>query len=155
MSDRKEVVRMKKNNFLIYFLSFIIPVIISALAYLNIKILNENQMLEITTPHFRLKLNKQTGNLDSIYDFELQRELLQNGGNGNGLISLDDFGVGYSSLNYLRTLPLDVVKLDKSFVQSILVNKQDQRLTEGILKLASSLNLHVVAEVVESKKHME
>ncbi len=70
-------------------------------------------------------------------------------------ISLDDFGVGYSSLNYLRTLPLDVVKLDKSFVQSILVNSQDQRLTEGILKLAAGLGLHVVAEGVESKEHMD
>ncbi|MDZ7923694.1 MAG: EAL domain-containing protein [Marinagarivorans sp.] len=70
-------------------------------------------------------------------------------------ISLDDFGVGYSSLNYLRTLPLDVVKLDKSFVQSILVNSQDQRLTEGILKLAASLNLHVVAEGVEEKDQMD
>lgn len=70
-------------------------------------------------------------------------------------ISLDDFGVGYSSLNYLRTLPFDVVKLDKSFINGILTNPQDQRLTEGIMKLAQGLNLKVVAEGVESQAQME
>lgn len=70
-------------------------------------------------------------------------------------LSLDDFGIGYSSLNYLRTLPFDVVKLDKSFIASVLVNTQDQRLTEGILKLASGLNLQVVAEGVEQQEQVE
>ncbi|WP_394201184.1 EAL domain-containing protein [Marinagarivorans algicola] len=69
-------------------------------------------------------------------------------------ISLDDFGVGYSSLNYLRTFPFDTVKLDKSFIASILTNPQDQRLTEGIITLASSLNLSVVAEGVENQEQM-
>jgi diguanylate cyclase len=70
-------------------------------------------------------------------------------------VSLDDFGVGYSSLNYLRTLPFDVIKLDKSFVSSILSQPQDKKLTEGIIKLASSLDLTVVAEGIETLEHAE
>ncbi|MBB3169785.1 putative bifunctional diguanylate cyclase/phosphodiesterase [Simiduia aestuariiviva] len=70
-------------------------------------------------------------------------------------ISLDDFGVGYSSLNYLRTLPFDVVKLDKSFISGILTSPQDQRLTEGIMNLAASLQLDVVAEGVESSEQAD
>jgi len=70
-------------------------------------------------------------------------------------LSLDDFGVGYSSLNYLRTLPFDTVKLDKSFIAGILTNQQDQRLTEGIVELAARLHLHVVAEGVEDQEQVE
>ncbi|UTA47900.1 EAL domain-containing protein [Simiduia sp. 21SJ11W-1] len=70
-------------------------------------------------------------------------------------ISLDDFGVGYSSLNYLRTLPFDVVKLDKSFISGILTSPQDQRLTEGIMNLAVSLELDVVAEGVENEAQVD
>ncbi|WP_075187820.1 putative bifunctional diguanylate cyclase/phosphodiesterase [Teredinibacter haidensis] len=66
-------------------------------------------------------------------------------------ISLDDFGTGYSSLNYLRTLPIDTVKLDRSFVANIDSNPQDRRLTRGIVSLAQGLNLKLVAEGVENE----
>lgn len=66
-------------------------------------------------------------------------------------ISLDDFGTGYSSLNYLRTLPIDTVKLDRSFVVNIDSNSQDLRLIRGIVSLAKGLNLKLVAEGVETQ----
>lgn len=70
-------------------------------------------------------------------------------------ISLDDFGTGYSSLNYLRTLPIDTVKLDRSFVSNITTSKQDRRLTRGIVSLAKGLNLKLVAEGVETEEQVE
>ena len=68
-------------------------------------------------------------------------------------VALDDFGVGYSSLSYLRTFPVDIIKLDKSFVFSVLSNQQDKRLTKGIISLAKGLELEVVAEGVETIEH--
>lgn len=70
-------------------------------------------------------------------------------------ISLDDFGTGYSSLNYLRTLPIDTVKLDRSFVCNLDENVQDRRLTRGIVSLAQGLNLRLVAEGVENEKQKQ
>ena len=70
-------------------------------------------------------------------------------------VSLDDFGTGYSSLNYLRTLPIDTVKLDRSFVSNIDTNVQDKRLTRGIVSLAKGLNLKLVAEGVETEVQMQ
>jgi len=69
-------------------------------------------------------------------------------------ISLDDFGTGYSSLNYLRTLPIDTVKLDKSFVSNLDKNAQDKRLTKGIVSLTQGLALKLVAEGVETQSQL-
>lgn len=69
-------------------------------------------------------------------------------------ISLDDFGIGYSSLHYLRTLPVDVVKLDKSFIQNVAINAQDRQLTKGIVSLARNLGFDVVAEGVETEEQL-
>jgi len=69
-------------------------------------------------------------------------------------ISLDDFGTGYSSLNYLRTLPIDTVKLDRSFVSNITTDTQDRKLTRGIVSLAKGLDLKLIAEGVETESQM-
>jgi diguanylate cyclase (GGDEF)-like protein/PAS domain S-box-containing protein len=66
--------------------------------------------------------------------------------------SLDDFGTGYSSLGYLRQLPIQEIKIDKSFIKNILTNKSDQMIVQGIIDLSHALNLKVVAEGVESKE---
>lgn len=64
---------------------------------------------------------------------------------------LDDFGTGYSSLAYLQKLPIQYLKLDKSFVAGMNVNGDDQAIVENILNLAKNLNLKVIAEGVETK----
>lgn len=66
-------------------------------------------------------------------------------------ISLDDFGTGYSSINYLRVLPIDKVKLDKSFLMSIENDPKNQEIVETVIELCHKLNLEVVAEGVETE----
>ncbi|WP_281950512.1 bifunctional diguanylate cyclase/phosphodiesterase [Nitrosophilus kaiyonis] len=70
-------------------------------------------------------------------------------------ISIDDFGTGYSSLNYLKTLPITSLKIDKSFISEIPYEKNDIVIVETILALADALNLNVVAEGIETKEQEE
>jgi diguanylate cyclase (GGDEF)-like protein/PAS domain S-box-containing protein len=65
-------------------------------------------------------------------------------------ISLDDFGTGYSSLNYLSRLPLDKIKVDKSFVHRLQHDTASQAVIEAIIALGRTLNLEIVAEGIES-----
>jgi diguanylate cyclase (GGDEF)-like protein/PAS domain S-box-containing protein len=70
-------------------------------------------------------------------------------------IAIDDFGTGYSSLGYLRQRPIDVVKIDKTFIDGIVDDPQHMTLVSGIISLAHSLNLTVIAEGIESVRHRE
>jgi diguanylate cyclase (GGDEF)-like protein/PAS domain S-box-containing protein len=66
-------------------------------------------------------------------------------------LAIDDFGTGYSSLSYLRELPIDVVKMDKSFVEGIADSGQRLALAQGIVQIARTLGLEVVAEGIETE----
>jgi diguanylate cyclase (GGDEF)-like protein/PAS domain S-box-containing protein len=68
-------------------------------------------------------------------------------------IAIDDFGTGYSSLSYLRHMPVDVLKIDKSFIDEILHSGEQLALVEAIVNLARTLRLAVVAEGVEHPAH--
>jgi EAL domain-containing protein (putative c-di-GMP-specific phosphodiesterase class I) len=70
-------------------------------------------------------------------------------------ISLDDFGTGYSSLNYLKTLPIDCVKIDKGFVDTMLQSEKDSKIINSIIKLAHNIGLKVVAEGVEDENQFQ
>ena len=70
-------------------------------------------------------------------------------------IALDDFGTGYSSLNYLKKFPIDIVKLDRSFINSIAEEGIDTLLIKNILALAHDLRYEVVAEGIEMKEQLD
>ena len=69
-------------------------------------------------------------------------------------ISLDDFGTGYSSLNYLRKIPLDSLKIDRSFIVNVMSNSSDAAIIKTIIAMAHSLNLKVVAEGVDDEQQV-
>ena len=69
-------------------------------------------------------------------------------------VALDDFGTGYSSLNYLKSLPINTLKIDKTFVDGLCKNSYEEIITEQIIKLAHKMDLEVVAEGVELEEQL-
>ncbi|MBI6906735.1 GGDEF and EAL domain-containing protein [Pseudomonas palleroniana] len=70
-------------------------------------------------------------------------------------LALDDFGTGYSSLSYLRRFPIDVLKIDQSFIRGLIVNNQDAQLISAIIGMGKSLDLNIIAEGVESLEQLK
>ncbi len=77
---------------------------------------------------------------------ELQKEGIQ--------FTLDDFGTGYASFRYMQSLPISKIKIDKFFITSITTHKQTQKLVEGIIQFAKSMELSVIAEGVETEEQL-
>jgi len=70
-------------------------------------------------------------------------------------IALDDFGTGYSSLSYLKQLPINTLKIDKSFIDNILTNEREKAILDGIVQLAQKIDLIVIAEGAEIKEQIK
>ncbi|WP_457743931.1 putative bifunctional diguanylate cyclase/phosphodiesterase [Sulfurimonas sp.] len=70
-------------------------------------------------------------------------------------ISIDDFGTGYSSLSYLKELPIDSIKIDRSFIVDLSENKDSISIVRTIIALAKNLNLNIIAEGVETKEQLD
>jgi EAL domain-containing protein (putative c-di-GMP-specific phosphodiesterase class I) len=70
-------------------------------------------------------------------------------------VAVDDFGTGYSSLNYIRRLPIDILKIDKHFIDNVDGSDNESRLTAAIIGLARVLDLYCVAEGVERPEQHE
>jgi EAL domain-containing protein (putative c-di-GMP-specific phosphodiesterase class I) len=71
------------------------------------------------------------------------------------MLAVDDFGTGYSSLNYIRRFPVDILKVDKSFVDGVTSGGEDSALTAAIIELAAILRLRPVAEGIERADQLE
>lgn len=99
-------------------------------------------MLEITENVLISDLTKVTPVLNQIRDYGIQ-------------LSLDDFGTGYSSLSYLGNLPINEIKVDRSFINKLLVNKQSESLVKTIIAIGQFYDLAIVAEGVETKEQYE
>lgn len=70
-------------------------------------------------------------------------------------IAIDDFGTGYSSLSYIKDLPLDIIKIDKSFVQSLHQTEKNQALATTIINIGHALGLRLIAEGVETEDQLQ
>lgn len=90
-----------------------------------------------------------------IDNFEDTIKLIQKIRNFGYKISLDDFGTGYSSLSYLRVVPIDTLKIDRSFITELSREKNATIITTSIIDMAEKLGLEVIAEGVEEKAQLE
>ena len=90
-----------------------------------------------------------------IEDFESTISILEELRNRGFKVSLDDFGTGYSSLSYLRDIPIDTLKIDKSFVDTILLDDSTSIITDAVITMVKKLGLETIAEGVETEEQFE
>ena len=98
--------------------------------------------LELTESILMREVNEALHILDSLKNLGLS-------------IAVDDFGTGYSSLNYLKQFPIDVLKIDRTFVDGLPSGEQDAQIARAIIAMAHSLNLAVIAEGVETHEQLD
>ena len=119
---------------------------------------------ELTSSIFRLL--EETGLEPSQLEIEItESTMMQEGqetiqtlealGRHGVRIAVDDFGVGYSSLSYLKRFPIDTLKIDRSFVRDLPHNADDVSIVQTIIAMAQSLKLEVVAEGVETDEQLQ
>lgn len=114
--------------------------------------------------HLRAALERYPGGADGGLELEiLESAALSDMGRAEQTLAecrklgirfaLDDFGTGYSSLAYFRKLPVDVLKIDQSFVKNMLNDPNDLEIVDGVIRLAHAFNRPVIAEGVETMEH--
>lgn len=104
----------------------------------------------ISPEEFLLEITESAYTQDSDQIIENVKNLR----NAGFLIEMDDFGSGYSSLNMISTLPIDVVKLDMQFIRSAFKTQKDTRMLEAVIGIADSLNVPTIAEGVETEAQL-
>ncbi|MFO8041036.1 MAG: EAL domain-containing protein [Sodalinema sp.] len=90
-----------------------------------------------------------------VGNYEVAKSILEELKNRKIQLSIDDFGTGYSSLSHLHRLPVDILKIDRSFVDPIDEDNDEREIVQAIVTLAHSLNMKVIAEGVETAIHVE
>ncbi len=105
---------------------------------------------DISAGHFELELTEQT----LVKDIDLAIEVMHKLKAQGFTFAIDDFGTGYSSLAYLKDMPVDVIKIDKSFVFGMLDNHADYKIIKSIIAMVKSLGLMTVAEGVETSAQL-
>ncbi|MDU8431373.1 EAL domain-containing protein [Pseudomonas syringae pv. actinidifoliorum] len=112
----------------------------------------EHSLKQHHLPATMLKLEITEGIvIQNLDDTILKMRSLRDLGVG---FAMDDFGTGYSSLTYLKRLPVDTLKIDQSFVQDATSDPNDAEIIRAIVAMAQSLNLHVIAEGVETPEQL-
>ena len=108
------------------------------------------QDTDLDATHLELEITESLLMKDIAKAIAILKQLKQRGIS----IALDDFGTGYSSLSYLQKLPLNTLKIDRSFVTNIASNPDDAAISRAIVALAKSLHLNITAEGVENKAQL-
>ena len=98
-----------------------------------------------------IELTESAVSKDLMYVKSMMQQLKQ----ANLKLLMDDFGTGYSSLSYLKTLPIDTIKLDRSFFFDIEIDAKSREIVRAIIKLATVLNIDVIAEGVETAAQVD
>ncbi|CEK11573.1 EAL domain-containing protein [Legionella hackeliae] len=91
----------------------------------------------------------------TFLEMEKAKKIIQRARQLGYIVVVDDFGTGFSSLSYLQNLPMDILKIDKSFIDSLGMEAATSSVTDHIIDMAKSLNLKLVAEGVEKKTQFE
>jgi EAL domain-containing protein (putative c-di-GMP-specific phosphodiesterase class I) len=113
-----------------------------------------NELLDefsLSAHHFELELTEQT----LVKDVENTRIIMESLKEMGFSFAIDDFGTGYSSLAYLKEMPVDVIKIDKSFIFGMLDNHSDYQIIVSTIAMVKNLNLTVVAEGVETGAQLQ
>ena len=133
---------------------FVIAINLSAGQFVDGKLPNYLHSLlaefDLPAKHFELELTEQTLVKDIDRAIAMMNELKAIGFS----FAIDDFGTGYSSLAYLKKMPVDVIKIDKSFVFGMLENHADYQIIMSTIAMVKNLGLTVVAEGVESSAQL-
>ncbi|TMV45562.1 EAL domain-containing protein [Paenibacillus mesophilus] len=111
------------------------------------------------------KILEEAGLAPRYLELEITESMMMNAAVSAGIlnelteygvrISLDDFGTGYSSFNYLKQFPIHKLKIDRSFIRDIAVNKSDKAIVATIISMAQHLDMEVVAEGIETKDQLD
>jgi EAL domain-containing protein (putative c-di-GMP-specific phosphodiesterase class I) len=99
-------------------------------------------VLEVTESVIMQDVERVTDSLEQLKSLGLE-------------LAIDDFGIGYSSLSYLKRFPIDRLKIDQSFVRDITSDKDDAAITSAIIGLTRNLGLRTIAEGVETREQLE
>ncbi|MCM1983563.1 EAL domain-containing protein [Lyngbya confervoides BDU141951] len=106
---------------------------------------------QIDPQYLELEITETT----AVENIELTTQLLQQVQTLGIHIAMDDFGTGYSSLNYLKQLPLNTLKIDRSFIQDLKPNTKDLEIIRAVVALAMGLDLEIVAEGVDNAEQIQ
>jgi len=115
------------------------------------KLIEKIEHCRIPTKHVEFEITESM----VIEDFEKAVENIALLKSYGITVSMDDFGTGYSSLNYLKKLPIDIIKIDKSFIDTINQDEKDKVLLKNIINIAHGFRLAVIAEGIESEEQLQ
>ena len=139
-------------------------------AGLNLEVSINISGYHLESPHFVENLKEQIAHYPNLpfgmlqievletvalNDIAIVREIIEECRKFGVVFALDDFGTGYSSLSYLSALPVEVLKIDQSFVRDMLEDQGDRAIVQGIIALAKAFNRQTVAEGVETEGHYQ
>jgi len=150
---KRIIIRIKKWK-LIYKEIPPVAINLSAIQFKNIRFLEYLRNLLITYDFSGKSLVFEITESILMEDIELSKYMLREFRKMGIRISIDDFGTGYSSLLYLKEFPIDILKIDLSFIRDIHINKSNQAIVSAIILMAKKLGLKTICEGVEKVEEL-